>query len=96
MKLAFFGGTFNPPHKGHEMMIDYCYDLFDQLLIIPNRVSPEKLSNPPISEFHRLNMLNILIGEKDIKIDTFELESNKDNYTYHTLKYLIRNCTRMI
>ena len=93
MKLAFFGGTFNPPHKGHEMMIDYCYDLFDQLLIIPNRVSPEKLSNPPISEFHRLNMLNILVSQRDIKIDAFELESNKDNYTYHTLKYLIKSYT---
>jgi len=93
MKLAFFGGTFNPPHKGHEMMINHCYDLFDQLLIIPNRVSPEKLNNPPVSEFHRFNMLNILIGNKNIKIDTFELDSSKDSYTYYTLEYLIQNYT---
>ena len=77
MNLAFFGGTFNPPHKGHEMMIEYCYNLFDQLLIIPNRVSPEKLNNPPISEFHRLNMLNILVSDKDIKISEAYLKSDE-------------------
>ena len=74
-------------------MLVYQTHLENQLLIIPNRVSPEKLNNPPISEFHRLNMLNILISDKDIKIDTFELESKKDNYTYYTIKYLIQNYT---
>ena len=91
MNLAFFGGTFDPPHKGHEMMIEHCYNTFDQLLLIPNSVSPEKSDNPPISEFHRLSMLEIIINDKNIKIDTFELKSKQPNYTYYTIEYLIQN-----
>ena len=36
-------------------------------------------------------MLKIIINNKNIKIDTFELDSKKDNYTYYTIKYLIQN-----
>tara|TARA_Y100000996_G_scaffold411022_1_gene394405 strand:+ start:592 stop:1158 length:567 start_codon:yes stop_codon:yes gene_type:complete len=90
MNLAFFGGTFNPPHKGHEQIIEYCYKKFNQLIIMPNSVSPHKIKNPPILEIHRLKMLDLIIGKKNIKIDTFEVDSNRINYTYYTLKYLIQ------
>ena len=94
MKLAFFGGTFDPPHKGHEMIIEHCSLLFDQLLIIPNRISPEKKDKPPVLQNHRINMLDIIIAENNadnVKIDTFEIYSERDNYTYLTIKYLIQN-----
>ena len=96
MKLAFFGGTFDPPHKGHEMIIEHCSILFDQLLIVPNCISPDKKNNPPVSKDHRLNMLKIIVNKNsnnNIKIDTFELDSKRDNYTYLTIKYLIKNYT---
>ncbi len=90
MNLAFFGGTFNPPHKGHEKIIEFCYKKFNQLIIIPNSVSPHKIKKPPILEVHRLKMLDLIIGGKNIEIDTFEVDSNKKNYTYYTLQYLIQ------
>ena len=61
MNLAFFGGSFNPPHIGHEMIIEYCYNLFDQFIVIPNRISPEKKYDVSISENHKLDMLKIII-----------------------------------
>ena len=91
MNLAFFGGSFNPPHIGHEMIIEYCYNSFDQFVVIPNRISPEKKYDVSISEKHKLEMLKIIIDDKNIKIDTFEIKSEKDNYTYYTIKYLIEN-----
>ena len=91
MNLAIFGGSFNPPHVGHEMIIEYCYNSFDRLLIIPNRTSPEKKNDIYISELHKVKMLNMIIGNKDIDIDTFEIKSKQDNYTYYTLKYLMEN-----
>ena len=96
MKLAFFGGTFDPPHKGHEMIIERCSVLFNQLLIIPNRISPEKENKPPVSQKHRVNMLNIIINNNinnNIRIDTFEIDSVSQNYTYLTIKHLIKNYT---
>ena len=41
MKLGFFGGTFNPPHNGHKLIIDQCKDRFDKFLVIPNGFSPD-------------------------------------------------------
>ena len=88
MNLAFFGGSFNPPHIGHENIIKICQEKFDNLLVIPNNVSPFKTHKPPISKFHRLNMIKLIIKNLNVKIDTFEFESTKKNYTYHTIQYL--------
>ena len=89
MKLGFFGGTFNPPHKGHEQIIDYCLKSFDRLVLFPNIISPDKLSSPPIDCTHRINMLKLIIKNRNIEIDTYEIESKLSNYTYHTVKYLL-------
>ena len=39
MKLGFYGGTFNPPHNGHKMIMNQCALKFDKLLIFPNNKS---------------------------------------------------------
>ena len=87
MKLAFFGGSFNPPHKGHKRIIDYCQKTFDKFLVIPNYNSPDNNKNVSLSYNHRVNMLKL--QNKDIIIDDFEIKSNDVNYTYYTIKYLI-------
>ena len=89
MKLGFFGGTFNPPHKGHEQIINYCLKSFDKVVLFPNIASPDKLDSPPIDYIHRINMLKLIIKNRNIKIDTYEIESKLSNYTYHTVKYLL-------
>jgi len=89
MKIGFFGGTFNPPHKGHEGIIDYCSNLFDQLLIFPNMTSPDKLNSPPVDFKHRINMLELIINKDNVLIDGYETVSNVPNYTFHTIQYLM-------
>ena len=88
MKVFFYGGTFDPPHKGHELIVEYCLEKCDKLILIPNKKSPDKSSNP-IANFHqRENMLKILFNNKKIVISDFEGNSNKDNYTYLTINHL--------
>ena len=89
MKIGFFGGTFNPPHKGHEKIIDYCSDLFDRVLVFPNMISPHKLHAPPIDSMHRVNMLELIIKHDNVEIDMYEIKSELSNYTYYTVKYLL-------
>jgi len=96
MRIGFFGGTFNPPHKGHEKIIDYCSEFFDELLVFPNVTSPHKKKHPPIDSKHRINMLKLIIEKDNVKIDNYEIVSKLSNYTYHTIKYLrnkYKNCT---
>ena len=88
MKIFFFGGTFDPPHLGHEKIIDFCLDLCDKLILIPNRESPEKRYTTMTSSIHRLNMLNLLYDNEKVILDEYELNSKETNYTYLTIQYL--------
>jgi len=88
MKVFFYGGTFDPPHKGHKLIVEYCLDKCDKLILIPNKKSPDKLSNPIATFKQRKDMLKILFNNNKIIISDFEGNSNKDNYTYLTINYL--------
>ena len=88
MKLGFFGGSFNPPHKGHQYIIEYCQFFFDKFLVIPNYNSPDNNKNISISYEHRMNMLKL--KNYKLEIDNFEMKSNRINYTSYTLEYLMK------
>ena len=88
MKIFFYGGTFDPPHKGHKLIVEYCLDKCDNLILIPNKKSPDKLSNPKATFNQRKEMLKILFNNEKIVISEFEAKSTKTNYTYLTINHL--------
>jgi len=88
MRVFFYGGTFDPPHIGHKLIVEYCLDKCDKLILIPNKKSPDKLSNPVASYAQRKDMLKLLFNNKKIVISDFESDSDKINYTYLTIKHL--------
>ena len=88
MRVFFYGGTFDPPHIGHKLIVEYCLDKCDKLILIPNKKSPDKLSNPVASYAQRKDMLKLLFNNKKIVISDFEGDSDKINYTYLTIKHL--------
>ena len=88
MRVFFYGGTFDPPHIGHKMIVEYCLDKCDKLILIPNKKSPDKLLNPVATYAQRKNMLKLLFNNKKIVISDFEHNSDKINYTYLTIKHL--------
>ena len=88
MKVAFFGGSFDPPHMGHKKIINYCMKLFDEILIIPNKESPDKHKKNLASTNDRLNMLNLMFPSKLIQIEDIEIKSDLPSYTYNTFKTL--------
>ena len=90
MKLGFFGGSFNPPHKGHQYIIEYCSEQFDKFLVIPYSNSPDISKKDPVLFKHRYNMLQLQFAGKNIEIDDYEANSNRINFTYLTIKYLMQ------
>lgn len=88
MRIFFYGGTFDPPHNGHESIINYCLNKCDKLILVPNKKSPHKANKPYASFVQRKKMLNILFGHHKIKVSEFESKSLKENYTYLTINYL--------
>ncbi len=90
MKIFFYGGTFDPPHRGHKLIVDYCLSKCDKLILIPNYKSPHKLELPIGTYKHRINMLKILFNYKNVDVSYFESSSKINNFTYITIDYLIK------
>ncbi len=44
MKIGVFGGTFNPPHRGHNLLLKEIskQEHFDKIIIIPSNMPPHK------------------------------------------------------
>ena len=89
MNIAFFGGSFDPPHKGHKKIINKSLEIFDKVLIIPNSKSVDKKKLLIESSNHRFNMLNLMFDNSNVEIVDYEIKSKLPNYTYYTLKFLM-------
>ena len=74
MKTVLFGGTFDPPHLGHKMIIEELIKMeFDSILVLPNKKPDYKKVSA--TDRQRLDMLKIMtdkMGDK-VKICNFEL-----------------------
>ncbi len=91
MKTGVFGGTFNPVHKGHIMLAEYCMDSvgLDRIIMIPTAVPPHKISNNLASESDRLNMCKLACrGKENFFVSDIEIKRQGKSYTYETLTQL--------
>ena len=89
MKITIFGGSFDPPHLGHQSIAKKSLEISDHLIFIPAKQSPHKSTKPIAMETHRVNMLKLMIEKiKNTEIDTYELENNSPSYTWHTVQHI--------
>jgi nicotinate-nucleotide adenylyltransferase len=91
MKIAVFGGSFNPPHNGHVSMVkSYIKDFsLDKVLIIPAYKAPHKSHSEYESDEHRLNMCKIAFeGIEKAEVSDIEIKAGGISYTYLTLERL--------
>ncbi|WP_342252351.1 nicotinate-nucleotide adenylyltransferase [Spiroplasma endosymbiont of Amphibalanus improvisus] len=92
MKIALFGGSFNPFHTDHLNIIKHAHNQsgYDEVWIVPTNQNPLKPDNM-CSNAHRLAMIELAIKDlKYVKIDLVEINSDqKPNYTFDTIEYFI-------
>jgi len=94
MRVMLFGGSFNPPHLGHQQMAESVLDaaLTDQLWYLP--VGKHDFAKEVVSAEQRLEMLDLIlpkIGEPffgQMKIEDCEIRYFETSYTATTLDYL--------
>ena len=89
-KTLFFGGTFNPVHKGHVAIAEEFIEKFslDLLYIIPNRIPPLK-DFESVSGEDRTEMLKIAFsGNNKTVISDIELNREGTSYTCDTVAEL--------
>lgn len=88
MKIAVFGGAFNPVHNGHINLANKYIELInpDKMLVIPTADPPHRLNNDFVSANHRFNMLNLAFdGNSRVEISDIEFNLQGKSYTYNTV-----------
>ena len=93
MRVALFGGSFDPPHRGHLAIATAAADAFhlDQVLFAPVGQQPLKPGGGSASFADRLAMVE-LACRKDMRFAASDLDApradGKPNYTVDTLAAL--------
>ena len=91
MKIAIFGGSFDPPHVGHEKIaIKVLKELdINKLIVIPTFINPFKTKTLLKSET-RLELLKKLFNNiSNIIVSDIETNNKAPSYSINTLKKLI-------
>lgn len=88
MRVALYGGSFDPVHLGHLAVARSLTQLFalDEVLFIPAYVAPHKREKRVTPALHRYAMLALATqDETRFRISTVELEAPERPYTVETL-----------
>ncbi len=89
MRLAVFGGTFDPIHFGHLRIAEEARDRmkFDRVLFIPNYVSPFKTEQGVTSGEQRAAMVEAAVADNPVfAVSRWEIEREHPSFTVDTLR----------
>lgn len=90
MKIAIFGGSFNPVHMGHYKIVRYLekhYD-FQKIYVVPAYQNPLKKEPPALPESVRWEMLEKTFNDiETVELSNIELVQKGISYSYQTLLY---------
>ena len=92
MKIAIYGGSFNPMHIAHEKIVDYVLKNLDmdKIIIIPVGIPSHRENNLEQSDTRLKICKEIFKNNKKIEVSDIEIKSESKSYTYDTLLKLIK------
>ena len=92
MKIAIYGGSFNPMHIGHEKIVDYVLKNLDmdKIIIIPVGIPSHRENNLEQSDTRLKICKEIFKNNKKVEVSDIEIKSEGKSYTYDTLLKLIK------
>ncbi|MCR4940990.1 MAG: nicotinate (nicotinamide) nucleotide adenylyltransferase [Treponemataceae bacterium] len=91
MKIAMFGGSFNPVHNGHVRIAATVHEQagYDKVLFVPAFHSPFKNMPSGATDEDRLNMLELAVsGFEWASVEDCEIKRGGVSYTYDTVSFL--------
>lgn len=90
MRTGIFGGSFNPPHKGHLYLGREMKKLLklDRVIVIPAKKPPHKDGVILADDKSRLEMCSLMFTDSFFEISDIELKRDGKSYTVYTLSEL--------
>lgn len=91
MKIAIYGGSFNPMHRGHEQIVEYILKNLDmdKIIIVPVGIPSHRENNLEQSDTRLKICREIFKNNSKIEVSDIEIKSDGKSYTYDTLIKLI-------
>ena len=91
MKITLFGGSFNPPHIGHQLVMAQAFELMpiDEIWLLPSFQSTFAKNVSLVSPNHRLAMAKTLLNHK-IKLERCEIDQKMSGETIKPVTYLVK------
>lgn len=89
MKLAIFGGSFDPPHLGHLAFARFALEALapDRLVWLPAGRQWQKPDQIMAAPVHRAGMIRrLIVGETRFVLDERELQRRGPSFTADTLR----------
>lgn len=90
-RIGIFGGTFNPPHRGHLLLASMARERcgLDRVLWVPNSRSPFKTGEDLAPAADRLAMVRAAAaGDERFAVSEIEIRQGGTSYTVETLRML--------
>ena len=87
--VAMFGGSFDPPHLGHQRIVEKAIKSLDidKLLVVPAYLNPFKTSSLANAE-QRLRWCHILFDDiPNVIVDDYEIKEGKSTTTLQSIKH---------
>lgn len=89
MRLALYGGSFDPIHHGHLILARQALEQLEleKVIFIPAAESPFKPDHKTSTAVHRLRMVRLAIrAEPRFAVDTLEVDRGAPSYTIETAR----------
>ncbi|MCX7924500.1 MAG: nicotinate-nucleotide adenylyltransferase [Fimbriimonadales bacterium] len=91
MRLALFGGTFDPVHYGHLRLAEEACEAanLERVLFTPAFVSPFRTAERLSDSAHRLQMLRLAVQDNPrFEVSELEIQRGGVSYTIDTIRLL--------
>jgi nicotinate-nucleotide adenylyltransferase len=90
VRLAIFGGSFDPPHIGHLLAAEDAFELLpvDRIVFVPTATQPLKVGRASATAEQRLAMVRLLVeGDARFEVSPVEVERAGLSFTVDTLNH---------
>ena len=90
MRLAIFGGSFDPPHVGHLLVAEDAYAqlALDRLVFVPGGRQPLKSGGAVATAEQRVDLVRAMVqGDPRFEVSTVETARPGLSFTVDTLRY---------
>ena len=87
--IAIFGGSFDPPHKGHQLIVEKAIEnlQIDKLFVVPAYLNPFKISTLADAAT-RLSWCHTLFDSIDrVEVVDYEIKEGKSTVTSQSVKH---------